>query len=85
MHSEDQSVLGVLDIVYPLDKIDSTIRANTLTIVGLALGFVVAAALMVSLLVHRVVYRPLRDLEDGAAKIAEGELRPAGNIIQQHD
>jgi len=74
MHSEDQSVLGVLDIVYSLDKIDSTIRTNTLTIVGLALGFVVAAALMVSFLVHRVVYRPLRDLEDGAAKIAEGEL-----------
>ena len=74
MHSADQSVLGVLDIVYPLDKIDSTIRTNTLTIVGLALGFIVAAALMVSFLVHRVVYLPLRDLEDGAAKIAKGEL-----------
>ncbi len=74
MHSKDQSVLGVLDIVYPLDKIDRTIRTNTFTIVGLALGFVIAAALMASFLVHRVVYLPLRDLEDGAAKLAEGEL-----------
>jgi len=74
MHSEKQSVLGVLDIVYPLDKIDSTIRKNTLTIVGLALGFVIAAALLVSFLVHRVVYLPLRDLEDGAAKLAQGDL-----------
>jgi len=74
MHSEDQSVLGVLDIVYPLDKIDRTIRTNTFTIVGLALGFVMAAALLVSFLVHRVVYLPLRDLEGGAARLAEGEL-----------
>jgi two-component system NtrC family sensor kinase len=74
MHSKDQSVLGVLDIVYPLDKIDRTIRTNTFTIVGLALGFVIAAALMASFLVHRVVYLPLRDLEDGAARLAEGEL-----------
>ena len=74
MHSKDQSVLGVLDIVYPLDKIDRTIRTNTFTIVGLALGFVIAAALMASFLVHRVVYLPLRDLEDGAAKLAEGDL-----------
>ena len=74
MHSKDQSVLGVLDIVYPLDKIDQTIRTNTLTIIGLALGFVIAAALLVSFLVHRVVYLPLRDLEGGAAKLAEGEL-----------
>jgi two-component system NtrC family sensor kinase len=77
MDSEDQSVLGVLDIVYPLDKIDRTIRTNTITIVGLALGFVIAAALMVSVLVHRVVYLPLRDLEGGAAKLAEGELGQA--------
>jgi len=74
MHSEDQSVLGVLDIVYPLDKIDHTIRKNTLTIVGLALGFVLAAALLVSFLVHRMVYLPLRDLEGGAARLAKGEL-----------
>ena len=74
MHSADQSVLGVLDIVYPLDKIDRAIRTNTITIVGLALGFIIAAALLVSFLVHRVVYLPLRDLEDGAAKLAEGDL-----------
>jgi two-component system, NtrC family, sensor kinase len=74
LHSENQSILGVLDIVYPLDKIDRTIRKNTLTIIGLALGFVIAAALMVSFLVHRLVYLPLRDLENGAARLAAGEL-----------
>jgi two-component system NtrC family sensor kinase len=74
VHSADQSVLGVLDIVYPLNKIDRTIRTNTLTIVGLALCLVIAAAFLVSLLVHRMVYLPLRDLEGGAARLAAGDL-----------
>lgn len=73
-HSADQSVLGVLDIVFPLDNMDRTIRDNTLTILGFALGLVIAAGLLVSWLVHRIIYLPLRDLEQGATKLAGGEL-----------
>jgi len=73
-HAEDQSVLGVLDIVYPLNKIDQTMRSNTITIVGLSLGFVILAALMVSFLVNRMVYLPLRDLDEGAQRLATGDL-----------
>jgi two-component system NtrC family sensor kinase len=74
VHAEDQSVLGVLDIVYPLNKIDQTMRSNTITIVGLSLGFVILAAFLVSLLVNRMVYLPLRDLEEGAQRLATGDL-----------
>jgi two-component system NtrC family sensor kinase len=74
MHAEEQSVLGVLDIVYPLEQIDRTMRKNTLTIVSFSLGFVIAASLLVSFLVHRMVYVPLRDLETGAERLASGEL-----------
>jgi len=74
VHAEDQSVLGVLDIVYPLNKIDQTMRSNTITIVGLSLGFVILAAFLVSFLVHRMVYLPLRDLEEGAQRLATGDL-----------
>ena len=73
-HSADESVLGVLDIVYPLDQIDREIRSNTITIAVFALGFVILAAVLVSLLVQRAVYRPLADLKDGAARLAEGDL-----------
>ena len=73
-HAEDQAVLGVLDIVYPLAQIDRTIRRNTLTIVGLSLGFVILAAILVSLLVQRTVYGPLADLKDGAIRLADGDL-----------
>jgi two-component system NtrC family sensor kinase len=73
-HSPQQTVLGVLDIVYPLERIDRTIRNNTIKIVSLSLGFVVLAAILVGLLVQRIVYRPLRDLSDGAARLAGGDL-----------
>jgi len=74
VHDKSQTVLGVLDIVYPLEKIDETIRRNTLSIIGLALLFVLSAALLVSYLVNRMIYLPLRDLEAGAGRLAAGDL-----------
>ncbi len=74
VHKESQAVLGVLDIVYPLARIDQAIRASSLTTISLALGFVIAAALLVSYLVNRMVYLPLRDLEAGASRLAAGDL-----------
>jgi len=73
-HPSDQSVLGVLDIVYPLNQIDREIRSSTTTIMVFALGFVILAAVLVSLLVQKAVYKPLADLKDGAARLAEGDL-----------
>ena len=73
-HPAEQSVLGVLDIVYPLEQIDETIRSNTIKIVTLALGFVILAAILVSALVQRVVYRPLSDLKNGSDRLAGGDL-----------
>jgi two-component system NtrC family sensor kinase len=70
----EESVLGVLDIVYPLDQIDHEIRSTTLTIMFMALGFVLLAAILVSLLVQRAVYRPLADLKEGADRLAGGDL-----------
>jgi two-component system NtrC family sensor kinase len=79
--AEVQSVLGVLDIVYPLTKIDQEIRNSTLTIITLALGFVIAVALLVTFLVNRVVYQPLLDLETGA----EGDLEQAIPVRSQDE
>ncbi|MCJ7815967.1 MAG: HAMP domain-containing protein, partial [Xanthomonadales bacterium] len=73
-HPANQTVLGVLDIVYPLSQINQTIRKTTVSIVVLALGFIIFAAILVSLLVHRTVYQPLADLKDCAARLADGDL-----------
>ena len=83
--AEVQSVLGVLDIVYPLAKIDQEIRNSTLTIITLALGFVIAVALLVTFLVNRVVYLPLLDLEAGAGRLAEGDLEQAIPVRSQDE
>jgi two-component system NtrC family sensor kinase len=72
-----QPVLGVLDIVYSLEEIDQVVRRNTLLMAGFALGFVIVAAFCASFLVHRLVYRPLRDLENGAKRISSGDLEHA--------
>jgi two-component system, NtrC family, sensor kinase len=69
-----QPVLGVLDIVYSLEEIDRTVRRNTIAMVAFALGFVIVAAFCANFLVHRLVYRPLRDLEAGAKRISAGDL-----------
>lgn len=73
-HEEEMSVLGVLDIVYPLDVIENTLRSNTYKLIGLSLGFIILAGLLVSYLVNRMIYLPLRDLHEGAARLAHGDL-----------
>jgi two-component system NtrC family sensor kinase len=75
VHTKDQSVLGVLDIVYSLDEIDHRAWVDTLTIAGFAVGFVIVASLFVSFFVHRMVYVPLRDLETGAERLSSGNLQ----------
>lgn len=72
--AEEQPVLGVLDIIYPLDDIDSTLRSNTYTVFGLSLGFILLAGLLVGYLVHRMIYLPLNDLDNGAERLASGDL-----------
>jgi len=73
-HSQDKPVLGVLDIVYSLDETNRELRTSTLGIAGFSLGFIVIASLSVGFFVHRLVYLPLRDLEDGAQRLSAGNL-----------
>ncbi|MBX3702505.1 MAG: HAMP domain-containing protein [Steroidobacteraceae bacterium] len=73
-HSSEQSVLGVLDIVYSLDEIDRGMRRNAAVIGVLALGLGVVALLAIQVLVRRLVYLPLRDLETGARRLSAGDL-----------
>ena len=74
VHDKDQSVLGVLDIVYSLEQIDRRAQSEALDIAVFSLGFALFAGVCVSFLVNRLVYRPLRDLEAGAKRLASGNL-----------
>jgi len=77
VHDKAQSVLGVLDIAYSLEDIDQTLRINSTVIAIFSLNFIVIAAFLVSLFVGRLVYRPLADLEEGARRLASGDLEHA--------
>jgi len=73
-HKKETSVLGVLDINYSLDEIDSKLRTSTLDIAGFSLGFIALASLAIGYFVHHLVYLPLRDLEGGAQRLSAGNL-----------
>ena len=73
-HSKATSVLGVLDIVYSLDDIEDTMRMRGLAIAGLSVLFALGVSLSVSLLVHRLIHVPLKDLKSGASRLASGDL-----------
>jgi two-component system NtrC family sensor kinase len=73
-HSEDQKVLGVLEITYSLTGIDRTLRQDSITIAGFSIGFVIVAALFVGIFIQRMIYFPLKDLETGSKRLSTGNL-----------
>jgi two-component system, NtrC family, sensor kinase len=73
-HSQATPILGVLDIDYSLDSIDRKLRTSTIGIAGFSIGFILISSLLVGFFIHRLVYLPLRDLENGARRLSAGNL-----------
>ncbi|HAL38646.1 MAG TPA: hypothetical protein DCP03_11235 [Polaromonas sp.] len=73
-HPASQSVLGIVEIAYSLDEIDQSLKTHTVYIVGILSAIILLVAVSVSLLLQRLIYLPLKDLESGAEKIASGNL-----------
>ncbi len=82
-HSPSQSVLGIVDIAYSLDDIDQTTREHAIRIIGVSVGFILLLSLSAGLMLKRLIYVPLKDMESGANKIASGNLDHA--IPVRHD
>jgi two-component system NtrC family sensor kinase len=73
-HPANQSVLGVLDIAYSLDDVDRTLKRHAIYIVALSAGVILLVAAGVGVLLQRLIYLPLKDLNTGARRISSGEL-----------
>jgi two-component system NtrC family sensor kinase len=73
-HPASQSVLGIVDIGYSLDEIDQKTKTHTVYLIGISLGFILLVSVSVGVLLQRLIYLPLKDLESGAEKIASGSL-----------
>ena len=73
-HKASQSVLGIVDVAYSLADIDRALDLHASYLYAISTLVVVLVAVSVGLLMHRVIYVPLKDLESGAAQIALGDL-----------
>jgi two-component system NtrC family sensor kinase len=72
-HPAAVTVLGVLDIAYSLDALDASERSDFLAVFGIASALALVIFLAVTLLVNRLVYQPLGDLEAGARLVSSGD------------
>jgi two-component system, NtrC family, sensor kinase len=73
-HSPSTVVLGVVDIAYSLDEMDRTLDHHAVIIFMMSSAAILLVALGGGLLLHRMIYRPLKDLSAGAHKISQGDL-----------
>lgn len=73
-HNQSQTVLGVLDVVISLEEVEQQIAANRRMIVWFLLATIVAISLLLWLLVHRMVGRPVEQLSQATRIVAEGNL-----------
>jgi two-component system NtrC family sensor kinase len=76
-HPPNQSVLGVVDVAYSLDEMDQSMRSHAIHVISISIGFIVLFALTIGLLLQRLIYVPLKDLEAGAKDVAGGKLDQA--------
>jgi two-component system NtrC family sensor kinase len=73
-HSPRTEVLGVVDIAYSLEEVDRALWHHGLYIYLLSAGIVLFVAAGGGMLLQRMIYLPLKDLNVGARRIADGDL-----------
>lgn len=75
-HPASQTVLGIVDVAYSLDEIDQSLKSHVLHLIGLSAAFVVLFSVAIGILLKRLVFVPLKDLDDGAKRVTSGDLEP---------
>lgn len=74
MHPESQTVLGVLDVTMPLDKVDQNIRRSQVAIIVLAVSAIIILSVIIGFLVRWWIDRPVQDLLLATRQVAGGNL-----------
>lgn len=73
-HPASQTVLGIVDVAYSLDDIDESARTHGMHVIVMSIAAILVFSVGIGLLLQRLIYVPLKDLESGAEKVAAGEL-----------
>ncbi|MCW8926624.1 MAG: HAMP domain-containing protein, partial [Xanthomonadales bacterium] len=73
-HPETKTVLGVLDVTMPLDKVDENIRRSQIAIVVLTFSVIILLSLIIGFLVRWWIDRPVQDLLTATREVSGGNL-----------
>jgi len=74
VHSEDQRVLGVLDIGMSLEEVDRDVNKNRVISIIFTLLAIFCVSTITTLFIHRLVTKPVKQLVSATQKVATGDL-----------
>jgi two-component system NtrC family sensor kinase len=66
--------LGVVEVAYSLDEIDQSLKGYAVQFIGITLLCILGLSIGVAVMLQRLVYVPLNDLNGAAQRISAGEL-----------
>jgi two-component system NtrC family sensor kinase len=73
-HTQNQKVLGVLDITMSLAAVDHSMRASQMRLLVFAVIAITAISLIIYLLVKSLVLKPVRQIVAATHHVAQGDL-----------
>ena len=73
-HDKNQTVLGVLDVTMSLNEVEQQIAANRKKILLIVISAIIAISLLLWILVHQLVGKPVEQLVKATKIVADGDL-----------
>jgi len=73
-HSQEQTVLGVLDVTMCLTDVDAQIRASKIKVIAFAIISIVAISMIIGIFVRKWIDIPVNELVKATQQVASGNL-----------
>jgi two-component system, NtrC family, sensor kinase len=83
--TDAQAILGVLDLELAMDPLDRALSEARRLILGTLVGLVLFTGLASTLVIQRLVHRPVRQLYEGTRRIARGDLDSRIEVAGRHE
>lgn len=84
-HSPEQKILGLLVTNYSLSRYDELIRDQIINTTIYALFFVAVIAALLSVILWKIVLKPVRELSVAMKTVSSGELFPKVNVFSEDE
>ncbi len=73
-HSEDQTILGVLDVTMSLGDLDKAALHNRLVVYSISVGLIIITIFIFAVVLYWGIHRPIHHLQKGMVHLSVGEL-----------